>query len=293
MFKPLPKLKSLPGRQQPATSKVEARQSEALFFPYAQCTCDLADHSFFPPEWFEDLYHDNGQTSSHIQDCHQLGTFLPQTTRKGKSPGGLASYPLPEKEREKSKVDMRKGTARRQRKEAQRIRDAEARTEAGKAVKPTLNPYAQCHCDLFSDSDEDVVRMRHTHTDGSISFHLPNCLTGRFDYTTLHKPHISPPKSASYIDLEEKEKNKKVRNNLKHPRDQPKSAAYIDSEEEEEEEKEEEKGEDGRASPPAKRYESRTIGSDFLRVIGEHPYLPPLNAHVEGFPPKMKGRASK
>ena len=95
--------------------------------------------------------------------------------------------------------------------------------------------------------------MHHTHTDGSISFHLPNCLAGRFDYTTPHKPHTSPPKSASYIDLEEKEKTKKIRKISKHPRAQPKSAAYIDSKVEEEE------GEDRRASPPAKRYWIRRL----------------------------------
>ena len=30
------------------------------------------------------------------------------------------------------------------------------------------------------------------------------------------------------------------------------------------------------------RYDPRTIASDILRVLGEHPYLPPLNAHMEG-----------
>ena len=143
MFKPLLKLKSSPGRQQLATSKVEARPSEALFFPYAQCTCDLANHSLFPPGWFEDLSHENGQTSSHLQECPQLLTLLRQTTRKRKkSLRGLSSYPVPEEERKKSKVYIRKGTARRQRKHAKRIRDVEARTEAMKAVKPALSPFA-------------------------------------------------------------------------------------------------------------------------------------------------------
>ena len=66
---------------------------------------------------------------------------------------------------------------------------------------------------------------------------------------------MSPPKSASYIDLEEKEKNKRFRKNLNHPRGQPKSAVYIESEEE----VEEEAGEDCRASPPAKRYLTRRL----------------------------------
>ena len=43
-----------------------------------------------------------------------------------------------------------------------------------KAVKPALSPYAHCYCDLFSDSEEEVVRgeartMHHTLTDGPIS----------------------------------------------------------------------------------------------------------------------------
>lgn len=49
----------------------------------------------------------------------------------------------------------------------------------------------------------------------------------------------------------------------------------------------------GIASPPATRYDPRTIASDFLRVLGEHPGLPPLNARMEGFSTKRKGRASK
>lgn len=62
-------------------------------------------------------------------------------------------------------------------------------------------------------------------------FHLPNCLTGRFDYTTPRKPHISLPKSTPYIDLEEEEETMDIRKRSKHNRRQPpKSAAYIDLE---------------------------------------------------------------
>ncbi len=162
-------------------------------------------------------------------------------------------------------LEIRKEIARRKRKEAKRIRDAKARTETMKAIKPALSPYTQCHCDLFSDSEEEAVRgeartMRHAHTDRSITFHLPNCLTGRFDYTTPREPHISLPKSTPYIDLEEEEETMEIRKRSKRSRRQPpKSAAYVDLEAEEEEE-----GGYGIASPPATRYDPRTIASDFL-----------------------------
>ncbi len=49
------------------------------------------------------------------------------------------------------------------------------------------------------------------------------------------------------------------------------SGTYVDEEEEEQEE-----------DQVSIRYDLRTIASDFLRAIGEHPTLPPLNAHMEG-----------
>lgn len=127
MPKPLSKLKSSPRRGQVATPRVEARQLETFFFPYAQCSCDLADDFFPHPEWFEDLYHENGVTSSHLQDCPQLGTLLPKVNRKRKSPGDPASYLIPEEEEQSSKAGIRRETARRQLKEARRIQDAKAR----------------------------------------------------------------------------------------------------------------------------------------------------------------------
>ena len=294
MGKTLPWLKSSRRRLKATTATDEARHSEALFVPYAQCMCDLADHSFSSRERIEGLYHENGETSSHLPDCPQLRTSLTKTNRKRKSLGGPTSYLVLEQEAEKSMPKIRKETARHKRKEVDRIRDAKARTETMKAVKPALSPYAQCHCDLYSDSEEEAVReeartMRHAHTDGSITSHLPNCLTGRFDYTTPRKPHISLPEFTPYIDLEEEEETMEIRKRSKHSRRQPpKSAAYVDLEEEEEE-----AGGYGTASPPATRYDPRTIASDFLRVLGEHPALPPLNARMEGFSTERKGRASK
>lgn len=57
------------------------------------------------------------------------------------------------------------------------------------------------------------------------------------------------------------------------------SAAHIDVDGEEEEEEKEEDG--GNKSPAAPRYDPRTIASDVLRLLGEHPTLPLLNAHME------------
>ena len=287
-------LESSPRRLKATTATNEARQSEALSFPYAQCLCDLVDHSIPIWERVEGLYHETGETSGHLPDCPQLGALLNKANRKRKSPGRPTSYLVLEQEAEKSMAEVHKKTARRKRKEAKRIGDAKARTESMKAVKQALSPYAQCRCDFLSDSGEEAVRgeartMRHAHTDGSITFHLPNCLTGRFDYTTPRKSHTSLPKSTPYIDLEAEEETMEIRKRSKHRRRQPpKSAAYVDLETEEEEE-----GEYGLASPPATRYDPRTIASDFLRVIGEHPDLPPLNARMDGFPTKKKGRASK
>ena len=195
MPKPLSKLKSSPRRGQVATPRVEARQLETFFF--AQCPCDLADD----PDWFEDLYHENGETSSHLQDCPQLGTLLPKVNRKRKSPGDLASYLIPEEEEQSSKAGIRREPARRQRKEAKRIQDAQAKAEAMRAVKPAFNPFTHCYCcDAFNDSEDDAVREEarticHTHTDGTVSVQLPNCLRpNRFH----HAPQTASQPTQSY-----------------------------------------------------------------------------------------------
>ena len=153
------------------------------------------------------------------------------------------------------------GVGGRQRREARRIRDAEAKAEAKKAVKLASNRHDQCHCyDVLGDSEENAVHEEagtvcHTHTDGTASFHLPNCLTRRSVTTRKIYPRKKTNSSR---------------------RDPPKSVAHIFSEGEEE-------GEEARlASPSAKLYDPTTIASDILRAIGKHPYLPPLNAHMEG-----------
>ena len=295
MGKALPRPLSSPRRPKVTAARVEARQSEEIDLPYAQCMCDL-ETSYggtpLPPEWSVRLYNSNVETTGHLPHCPQLRTVPSKMSRKHNNSDRPASYLDIEEEAEKLMADTRTKDARCQRKEAKRIRDAEARAEAMRSIKLPHDPYAQCSCgEADSDSEEDFYRqaartIRHTHSDGTVSVHLPDCLTGRNDHIT---PHPAPPKSTSYIDFEEQELSTEIRKKKKHSRRQPpKSAAYIDLEEEEEEE-----GEHGRASPPVKRYDRRTIASDFLRVIGQHPYLPPLNAHVEGFPTKKKGRASK
>ena len=213
-----------------------------------------------------------------------------KTGRKRESSGRPASYLDPEEEskRKRFKVDNRNG-----------IRDSHGRTDAIKTLKHW--PYAQCCCDLLDDPDykalcekegavcEEEATICRTHPNGSTSFHAPSCLTDSSNTTPIRKPYASPPKSLRYADLEEKEQTREVRKRNEQIWRQPKevkSAAYIDLE------GEEEQG-DGPLSPLAKRYDSRTIASDFLRAIGEHPYMPPLNAHWDGFPTKKHGRASK
>lgn len=272
----------------------------SVFNPYVQGMDDLADLPDYykgtplPPEQFVRLHHDNGKTSEHLPECPQLHTARSETSGKPKNHNRQASYTDLEEEAEKSKAYTRKGHARRQRKEARRIGEAEAKAEAMKAVRQASNRYAQCYCcDALSVYEDYAVREEArtvclTHTDGTVSFHLPNCLTGRSDDTTPRKLYTSPPKPTPSFRLEEVEEKREVRKKEKNPRRQPpKSAAYIDSD------GEQEGKEAGAASPAAKRYDPRTIASDILRAIGEHPNLPPLNAHLEGFPTKMKGRAAR
>lgn len=276
------KHKGFPRRHRVVTARAGAIQPS--FDPYSQCTCDpvnLYGGIPLPLEWLVPLYHENGTTSSHLPECPQLRTVQSKTSRKLISLGMPASYLGFEEgdERKKSKAAKRKG-----------VQDAETRAEAMKALEPIFNPYAQCCCDLLSYSDDEEATICRTHTDGSTSFHLPSCLTERYGSIKILKPYISSPESARYMDLEEKEQMKEVRKKKKMTRRQPKepkSAAYINLE------GEEEQGEDWSSFSSAKRYDSTTIASDFLRAIGEHPYLPPLNAHIDGFPTKKHGRASK
>ena len=119
--------------------------------------------------------------------------------------------------------------------------------------------------------------FRHGYTGGS-SVHSPRCQKGQLEYTTPRGPKLSPPKSTSYIDLEEKETTGSRKKKKRAARQPPKSKAYIDLEDEDEEK------DQGSGSAPAIRYDPKTIASDFLRVIGKHPHLPPLNAHMKQLP---------
>lgn len=264
MPKSLSKPKCSPRRDQVAIPRVEARQFETSFFPYAHCSCDLVDHEFFPPEWFEDLYHENGVISSHLQDCPQLGFLVPKANRKREDPDPLGTYLALTEEAQRPKAGMQRRiqeAARRERKEERRLQAAKAKAEALRDVKPAFNRDDHCYCDdALSDSGADAVRegartICHTHTNGGVSVHLPKRLTGRSDYTATRKLHTSPLKSVPYIDLEKREDITRVRKKSKVLRRQPKSEAYIDLEEEEE------RKEAGPASPAAKRYDPRTIAS--------------------------------
>ena len=273
MKKVPPSPKNAPRRSKVKTARFEKSESEEIYFPFAQCLCDLED-SF---------------TGGHAPTCPQLHLSPYRLAAYPKSEGNAA---VPRGRREKYEFDKRKGIIRRRQKENKRLRDIEARLKTLKAAQRADDPDAQCHCgDGFSDSEEDTLREQsrifHNGYTGGCSVHGPRCRKGRLDYTTPRGPKLSPPKSKSYIDPEEKETTGS-RRKKKHTARQPtKSKEYIDLEDEDEEE------DQGSGSAPAIRYDPKTIVSDFLRAIGKHPHLPPLNAHMEDLPTNTKSRSSK
>ncbi|KAM0801063.1 hypothetical protein BDR22DRAFT_848931 [Usnea florida] len=263
--------KKSPRRFKFKTVSFEDSESEEIYFPYAQCLCDL----------------DESVTQGHAPTCPQLHI----------SPYHQAAYPEvegdaagPRGRRGKSESNKRKGTSRRQQKKEKRLRDIEARSEMLKAAKQATEPSAQCRCsDGFSDSEEEALRgqsrMFYDGDAGGCPVHSPRCRKRRLDHITPRGPKSSPPKSTSYIDLEEKETTGSRRKKKRTARLPPKSKEYIDLEDEDE-------GGEGSASVPAISYDPKTIASDFLRAIGKHPYLPPLNAHMEELPTSTKSRSS-
>lgn len=282
--------KNAPRRSKVKTPRFEDSESEEIYFPYAQCLCDLQDS-------------DDGTrlslTRGHVPTCPQLRLDSSKPTKTLKSPNNLSVYPefegdaqAPKGRKRTYNSDKRKETIRRRQKEEKRLRDVEARLETLKAAQRAIDPYAQCRCDdALSDSEEDALREHsrmfyHGYTDGD-SVHSPRCQKGRLDYSTPRGPNLSPPKSTSYIDLEEKETLGSGRKKKRTARQPPKSTEYIDLEDEDEEE------DQGSGSAPAIRYDPKTIASDFLRAIGKHPHLPPLNAHMEGFSTNTTSRSSK
>ena len=244
--------------------RFQDHELERIYFPYAQCLCDL-EESF---------------TGGHKPTCPQLHL----------SPYRLAAYPkfegdaaAPRGRSEKYEFDKRRETIRRRQKEDKKLRDIEARLTTLKAAQRAVDPDIQCRCgDSLSDSVEEALRgqsriFHHGCTSGC-SVHNPPCRKGPRDYTTPRRPKLSPPKSTSYIDLEEKETTGSRRKKKRTARQAPKSKEYIDLEDEDEEE------DHGPVSVPATRYDPKTIASDFLRAIGKHPHLPPLNAHMKELP---------
>ena len=281
-----PPPKSAPRRSKVKSARFVDSASEEISLPYAQCLCDLDESN-------------DGTILGHVPTCPQLRLVSSKPTKNLKSPNSLAAYPefegdapAPRGRRGKYESDKRKGTIRRRQKEEKRLRDVEARIETLKAAKRAIDPYSQCRCgDALSDSEEDALReasrmFYHGYTDGD-SVHSPRCRKGRPDYITPREPNLSPPKSTSYIDLEEKETTGSRRKKKNTPRQPPKSKEYIDLEDEDEEE------DQVSGSTPATQYDPKTIASDFLRAIGEHPHLPPLNAHMEELFTNKKSRSSK
>ena len=265
--------KKVPRRSKFKTASFEDSDSDEVYFPYAQCLCDL----------------DDSMTRGHAPTCPQLHL----------SPYHRAAYPevegeaaAPRGRRGKYESDKRKRTIRRRQKEDKRLRDTDARLETLKATKRATEPSVQYrYGDDFNNSEEEALHAQsgifyHGFTDGC-SVHSPRCRNGRLDHITPRRPKLSPFKSTSYIDLEEKETIGSQRKKKRTARQPPKWKEYIDLEDEDEEE------DQGLSSASAVRYDPKTIVSDFLRVIGKHPYLPPLNAHMEELPASTKSCSSK
>ena len=277
MMKKAPTLpKNAPRRSKVKTASFEESESKGIYFPFAQCLCDLDDS-------------DAGKTLDHAPTCPQLHLSPYHFPAYPEFEGDAAS---PRERRGKDESNKRKGTIRRRQKEEKRLRDIEARLETLKAAKRATDPYAQCHYgDALSDSEEDAFREQsrifHHGCIGGCSVHGPGCRKDRLDCTMPRGLKLSPPKSTPYINLEEKETTGSRRKKKRTARQPPKSKQYIDLEDEDEE------GDQGSGSAPAIRYDPKTIVSDFLRVIGKHPHLPLLNAHMEELPTSTKSRSFK
>lgn len=277
--------KNAPRRSKVKTVRLRDSESEEIDFPYAHCLCDFDESG-------------DGMTRGHVSTCPQLRLVSSKPTMSLQSLNSPVAYPefevdapAPKRRREKYVLDKRKETNRRRQREEKRLRDIEARLETLKAAKRVTDPYAQCHCgDALNDSEEEALRehsriFHHGYT-GGCSVHGPHFRKGPLDYTTPRRPKLSPPNSTSYIDPKEKETTGSRRNKKRTTPQPPKSKEYIDLEDEDEEENH------GSVSVPATRYNLKTIASDFLRAIGKHPHLPPLNAHMEDFLANTKGRSS-
>ena len=261
--------KNAPRRSKVKTAKFEDSESEWIYFPFAKCLCDL-DESF---------------TAGHAPTCPQLHLSPYHRVSYSEFEGDAA---VPRGRREKYEAHKRKKTIRRRQKEEKRLRDIEARLETLKAAKQATDPTAHCRRgDALSDSIEVAMRehSRVFHHGYTGSIHSPRHRKGRLEYTTPRGPKISSPKSTSYIDPEEKDTTGSRRKKKRTARQPPKSKEYIDLEDEDED------GDQGSGSAPAIRYDPKTIASDFLRVIGKHPHLPPLNAHMEDLLTNPKSRS--
>ena len=210
MVKPSTKPESSPRRRQVATVQVEAKQPISNPFEQCPCTLDIDSH-YTHSSW---LYHEDGSNSVHLPSCPLLRAERLKTSQKRKSQSKSAPSLDLEEDEEKDfrhTVDIRNGNTRRQRKEAKRAREAGVRAEAMIVVQTGLDQLAQCYCyGPLSDSEDEVARdemrtIKHTHTNGSTSLHLPNCPVGRSDSAVPRRSRTSLPKSTPYIDLEETE----------------------------------------------------------------------------------------
>ncbi|CAD6591227.1 MAG: hypothetical protein ASARMPRED_005271 [Alectoria sarmentosa] len=93
----------------------------------------------------------------------------------------------------------------------------------------------------------------------SVNYHFPRCVE---EHGNPHGNHWNDHPSCAHQGTHEGDVATGSAN----------SAPYVDQENDEQEEED-----DGPI-----QYNTRTIASDILQVLGEHPMLPPLNAHTEG-----------
>lgn len=232
--------------------------------PHAQCYCydelsDSEDEANREALRIIRHKHIDGSTICHLPSCLTIRSDYVTPGQLLIKPTEPASYIDLEEEQGMTQVRKKRKYTRRQPKAAKVLHEIPEPNAKPEAVKPMSDPYAICLCDEYETDGESLTRTRRVmHEDGTESHHLASCA----EFVTL--PETS-----------RKTQEKTV-----------KSAAYIDLEAEGNEEGTEP------TSPPAIQYDSRTIASDFLRAIGKHPHLPPLNGHMEGFSAKRQVRAS-
>ena len=381
MPRPRPKSRLLHRPHRVVTARDESEDDSSIDFPYAQCGCDLLYYGNEPKHYVSghepdcsQLHTAGSKTKTEDRSIAEAAALPYLESKEERSKGGkpaiqsfreyeakvkslgskrgTGSHEVFEEGKQKVKSKMQMADSRRQRKVVKRTQNTKEKAGTKKAPKSSLKLISQCSCyDKLSHPQDEIYRekarhVRHTHTDGTITFHLSTCVLNGADSTIPFKRYIDTERrmkmdkqekrmkklelkehsrrqseeakrllelsdSSEYMSFEEYGTHPSHDKSVTFPRTQvgewlpisgaaglgvvkhnpPKKAssqvkpeAYIDLEGEEEAEAAEP------MSPPARRYDPMTIASDFLRVVGQHPYLPPLSSHLEGSYTKNRGR---